>query len=97
MGGAHASTKVNYSGRQVPCPACAQPWPTLGNRMDCSPPGSSVHGMSQARILQWIPFPPLGDLPDPGIEPTFSAPLALGGRFFTAESPRKPWMSVTYF
>ena len=34
--------------------------------MDCSPPGSSVHGILQARIL---PCPPPGDLPDPGNEP----------------------------
>ena len=27
---------------------------TLGNPMDCSPPGSSVHGISQARILEWV-------------------------------------------
>ena len=38
--------------------------------------GSSVHGISQARILEWVAFPPLGDLPDPGIEP---APPALAG------------------
>ena len=44
-----------------------------------------VHGISEARILQWIPPP--GDLPDPGIE---SASPALAGRFFTPESPRKP-------
>ena len=44
-----------------------------------------VHGISQARILQWIP--PLGDLPDPGIE---SASPALAGRFFIPELPRKP-------
>jgi len=37
--------------------------------MDCSLPGSSVHGILQARILGWvaISFGP-GDLPDPGIE-----------------------------
>ena len=28
--------------------------PTLCNPMDCSPPGSSVHGILQARILEWI-------------------------------------------
>ena len=28
--------------------------PTLFNSMDCSPPGSSVHGVSQARILEWV-------------------------------------------
>ena len=33
--------------------------------MDCSPPGSFVHGISQARILEWV----AGDLPDPGLEP----------------------------
>ena len=38
--------------------------------MDCSLPGSSVHGILQARILGWLPFPILGNLPDPGIKPT---------------------------
>ena len=28
--------------------------PTLYNPMDCSPPGSSVHGILQARILEWV-------------------------------------------
>ena len=46
-----------------------QSHPTLGNPMDCSPPGSSVHGISQARILKWLSFPTPGDLPEPGIEP----------------------------
>ena len=27
--------------------------PTLSNPMDCSPPGSSVHGVFQARVLEW--------------------------------------------
>ena len=36
----------------------AQSCPTLRNRMDCSPPDSSVHGILQARMLEWgaIPF-----------------------------------------
>ena len=34
-----------------------------------SPPDSSVHGISQARLLEWLPWPSPGDLPDPGIEP----------------------------
>ena len=37
------------------------------------PPGSSVRGILQARILEWIPFPSPGDLPDPGIEPALQA------------------------
>ena len=31
----------------------AQSCPTLSDRMDCSPPGSSVHGIFQARVLEW--------------------------------------------
>ena len=37
--------------------------------MGCSPPGSSVHGILQARTLEWAPLSSSGDLPDPGIEP----------------------------
>ena len=35
----------------------AQSYPTLCNPMDWSPPGSSVHGISQARILEWLAIP----------------------------------------
>ena len=37
--------------------------------MYCGPPGSSLHGILQAGILEWVAFPSPGDLPDPGIEP----------------------------
>ena len=35
---------------------CSVAWscPTLCDPMDCSPPGSSVHGLFQARILEWV-------------------------------------------
>ena len=36
------------------CCICAQSCLTLCDPMDCSPPGSSVHGISQARILEWV-------------------------------------------
>ena len=36
--------------------------------MDWNPPGSSVHGISQARILNELPYPSPGDLPNPGVE-----------------------------
>ena len=45
----------------------AQLCPTLCDPMDCSLPGFSVHGIFQARILEWVTVS--GDLPDPGIEP----------------------------
>ena len=37
--------------------------------MDCSLSGSSVHGIFQARVLEWIAISFSRDLPDPGIEP----------------------------
>ena len=54
--------------------------------MDGSLPGSSVHGILQARILEWVAIPPLGDLPDPGIEPAPLMTPALVGVFFTTSS-----------
>ena len=42
---------------------------TLGDPMDCSSPGSSVHGIFQARILKWGAISTPGDLADSGIEP----------------------------
>ena len=33
--------------------------PTLSDLMDCSLPGSSVHGIFQARVLEWVPLPSL--------------------------------------
>ena len=47
----------------------AQSCPTLCDPMDCSLPGSSVHGIFQAIVLEWIAIPSPADLPDPGIEP----------------------------
>ena len=49
----------------------------LCNPMDCSPQGPSVHGVFQARILEWVAFPSPGALPDPGIEPASLASPAL--------------------
>ena len=37
--------------------------------MDCSPSDSSVHGILQARILEWVAISFSRDLPDPGMEP----------------------------
>ena len=40
--------------KSLQCPKCS----TLCNPMDCSPPSSSVHGIFQARILEWFAMPP---------------------------------------
>ena len=41
----------------------------MSDPVDCSPPGSSPHGIFQASYWSGLPFPPPGDLPDSGIEP----------------------------
>ena len=58
----------------------------FSNPMDGNLPGSAVHGISQARIVEWITNPSPGDLHNPGIEPKSPA---LAGRLFTTESPGK--------
>ena len=47
----------------------AQSCPTLCNPMDYSLPGSSVHGIFQARVLEWVSIAFSRDLPGRGIEP----------------------------
>ena len=42
---------------------------TLWDPVDCSPPGFSVHGILQARILEWVSISIFRDLPNPGIKP----------------------------
>ena len=58
--------------------------------MDCSPPGSSVNGILQARIWEWVPFPSPGDLPNPGIKP--GSP-ALQADSLPSVPPEKPTCS----
>ena len=50
------------------CVSVAQWCPTLCDPIDCNPPDDSVHGILQARILEWIAISFSGDLSDPGIE-----------------------------
>ena len=59
----------------------------LCDPVDCSPTGSSVQGISQARILEWVAISFSGGSSLPGTEPVSSA---LAGGFFTAEPPGKP-------
>ena len=55
--------------------------------MECSPPGSSVHGISQARKLDWIIISFFQRSSQSGIEP---ASPTLAGRFLIIEPPEKP-------
>ena len=79
------SLKQSWVGGGLVTKSCLTP--DSCDPMECSLPGSSVHGILQARIL-WsrLPFPSLGDLPDPGIKvrsPAFQAdslPTELRGK-----------------
>ena len=48
------------------CAKLLQSCLTLCNPTDCSPPGSSVHGILQARILEWVALPSSRGSPGPG-------------------------------
>ena len=62
------------SSASVAC-VCAQLCLTLRYPMDCNPPGSSVHGILQARILEWVAMPSSRASSDPGIKPVSLALL----------------------
>ena len=49
--------KVVYGNKKMKESAVTQSCPTLCHPMDCSPPGSSVHGVLQAKILGWVAIP----------------------------------------
>ena len=67
----------------------AQLHPTLGDPMDCSPPGSSVLGISQAIHWSGLACPPPADLPGPEMESASLVSPALAGGFFTTRVTRE--------
>ena len=72
----------------------AQLCPTLCDPMDCSPPGSSVHGILQTRILEWVAFPLLQRI----FLTQASNPGLLHCRFFpvwaTKDSTGRKWLTA---
>ena len=72
--------------REGTCAKSLQSCLTLCHPMDCSPPGSSVHGNVQSKILSGLPCPPPGVLPNPAIELTSFTSPALAGSFFTTSA-----------
>ena len=69
--------------------------------MDCSLPGSSVHGILQARYWTRLPFPSPGDGSNPRTELVSLTSPALAGKFFTTVSPGKSpsqgWDKLMYW
>jgi len=64
---------------------------TLCDAMDCSPPGSSVHGIFQARILEWVAVP-LSRRSSRPRDQTLVSGISCTGRWvlYTSSPPRKP-------
>ena len=62
--------------------------------MNCSPQGSSVDGILQARILEWV-VAPSGDLPGPGIKPASPEAPVLQADSLPAKPSGKPPISIT--
>ena len=58
--------------------------PTLCDPMDYCPPGSSVHGILQARVLEWVTNPQ--GFPNLGIKTVSLMSPALAGEFFTTSA-----------
>ena len=67
-----------------------QSCPILWNPMDCSPPGSLVQGILQARILVWIAMPFSRASSQPRDLTHVSCASCIAGGFFTAESLEDP-------
>ena len=73
---------------------CDQSCLILCGPMDCSPPGCSVHGIFQARILALVAISYSRDLPDPRIQPTYLMFPALAGGLFTTSATREAHTSL---
>ena len=67
-----------------------QSWLTLGNPMDYSPPGPSIHAILQARILGWVSVPSSRGSSQPRNQTRVSCNSCIAGGSFTAEPPGKP-------
>ena len=63
--------------------------------MDCSPPGSSVHGILQARVLEWVAMTSSRRSSQLKDQMHISCSSCIAGRFFTAEPLGKPNVILT--
>ena len=68
---------------------CVQLWLTLCKPMDYSPPGSSVHGILQVRILEWVAISSSRESSQPRDQTRISCVSGIEGGFFTSEPDRK--------
>ena len=77
------------------CVQSLQSCPTLCDPVDWSPPGSSVLGILQARILEWVAMPSSRGSSLPRDRTWVSCVFCCAGRFFTAEQQRNPPICIS--
>ena len=70
---------------------------TLSDGMDYSLPGSSVHRISQARILEWVAISFSRGSSQPKIEPTSFVSPALATRFFTTKATLEAQLKISLY
>ena len=75
--------RVTYLLKILHCALIAQSCLTLCDPVDCSPPASSVHGISQARILEWIAISFSRESFQPRDQTRLSCVFCIAGGFFT--------------
>ena len=78
------------------CAKSLQSCQILCDPIDCSPPGSSVHGILQARILEWVAVPSR-DFPSPGIKPTSPVVPALWADSLPLSHLGKPILWLNHY
>ena len=84
-------------GMQWVCVKSLQSCPTLCEPMDCSPPGSSVHGILQTRILERVAMSSSRGSFDPWIEPmSLTSPELVDVFFLLPAPPGKPWSAIIF-
>ena len=76
---------------------CAQSCLRVCDPPDCSPPGSSVHGILQAKTLGWVAISSSRDLPHPWIKPASLVSPALADGFFTTSTTREAHIHTYIF
>ena len=74
---------------------CAQPHPTLWGPLDCSPPGSSVHGIFQTWILEWVAMLSSRGSSWPRDQTCIACVSCISNRFFTTEQLGKLHLKYT--
>ena len=66
----------------------------LCDPVDCSLPGFSVHGIPQARMVEWVAISSSRGSSDPGIKPeSLTSPALAGGIFTTSATGKPPWLA----